>query len=106
MNAFRCCVASAPLSIRCARGQCYERVASLKEGGALTEGHHREEVMDDMEVGDVVQEESTLPSEEVAIDGRSSTPLEVPLAIAIVGKLHVGMVEVRDHDEPAKRKRR
>ena len=48
--------------------------------------------MDDMEVGDVVKEEPALPPEKVAVNGSCSAPLEVPLAVAVVGELHVGMV--------------
>ena len=66
----------------------------------LTEGHHREEVVDDVEVRDVMEEEPTLPAQEVTVDGGSGTTLEVPLLIAVVGELDVSVVQVRDHDEP------
>lgn len=59
--------------------------------------------MDHMEVGDVVQEEPALRPEEVTVNRCGSAPLEVPLAVAVVGELHVGVMEVRDHDKPAKR---
>ena len=58
-------------------------------------------MVDAVEVRDVVQEEAALPAEEVAVDGRGGAPLEVPLAVAVMGELHVGVMEVRDHDEPA-----
>ena len=53
--------------------------------GAVIEGHLWEEVMDDMEVGDIVKEETALPSEEVAVDGSGGATLEVPFLATVVG---------------------
>ena len=52
-------------------------------------------------MGDIVKKKSALPPKKVPVDCRSSAPLEVPLAVAVMGELHVGVMEVRDHDEPA-----
>lgn len=55
-------------------------------------------VVDDMVMGDVVKEEAALPAQEVTIDGRSSTALEVPFLATIVRELRVSVVEIRDHN--------
>lgn len=52
-------------------------------------------------MGNIVQEEPALPAEEVSVDGGCSASLEVPLTIAIVRKLDIGVVQVGDHDKPA-----
>lgn len=56
--------------------------------------------MDDVEVGDTVEEEVTHPAEEVTVEGRSGTTRVGPLLAAVVGQLGVGVVEVGDHNEP------
>ena len=54
--------------------------------------------MDDVEVGNIVEEETTLPAEDGPVNSGSSTALEVPLLSAVVGQRGVGVVEVGDHD--------
>ena len=57
--------------------------------------------MYDVEVGDVMQEEPAHPAEEIAVYRRCCATLEVPRAVAVVGKVDRSMVKVGDHDEPA-----
>lgn len=66
----------------------------------LTERHLGEEVVDHMIVRHVVEEETALPSKNISIDSTSGTTLVGPLLASVVGKHGVGMVEIRDHDEP------
>ena len=56
--------------------------------------------MDDVVVGDVVQEKAAHPAEEVTVHSRGGASLEIPLRLAIVRQRRVRVVEVRDHDEP------
>lgn len=56
-------------------------------------------VMDDMEMSNIVEEETALPSKEVTVDGSSSTALEVPLLAAVMGQSRVRVVKVSDHDD-------
>lgn len=63
-------------------------------------GHLGEEVVDDVEVSDTVEEEVSLPAEEVPVDGRSGTAGVAPGITAVVGDDGVGVVQVGDHDEP------
>lgn len=72
----------------------------LSSLGSVVEGHLGEEVVDDVVVGDVVEEETSLPAEEVTVDGSGGTTLEGPFLLAVVGEHGVGVVEVGDHDEP------
>lgn len=65
-----------------------------------TERHLREEVVNDMEVGDIMKEEAALPAKTIPVDGGGSTSLVVPFIVAVVGKIRVGVVEICDHDEP------
>ena len=51
-------------------------------------------------MGDTVQEEPTLPAQEIAVDCRSCSALKVPRLSAVVGKEGVCVVEVCYHDEP------
>ena len=53
-----------------------------------------------MVVGNVVKEEATHPTEEVAVHSRRRPALEVPLRLAVVRQLGVRVVQIRDHDEP------
>lgn len=65
----------------------------------LTEGHLREKVVNHVIVRNIMQEEATLPAEEVAIDGARSATLEGPFTFSEMGQLRVGVVEVGDHDK-------
>jgi hypothetical protein len=56
-------------------------------------------VVDNVVVGDIVEEEASLPAKERTIDGTSSTTLEVPLLTAIVGHGSVSVMEVGNHDD-------
>ena len=47
-----------------------------------------------MVVRDVVEEEASLPPEERTVDGAGSATLERPLALAVVRKALVGVVEL------------
>lgn len=58
--------------------------------------------MDDVVVGNVVKEEATHPTEEVAVHSRRRPALEVPLRLAVVRQLGVRVVQIRDHDEPVR----
>ena len=72
----------------------------LRRFGGMVERDLREEVVYDMEVSDIVEKETALPSQKVVIDSCSGATLEVPGAFAIVRELGVGMLEVGDHNEP------
>lgn len=98
MNSLRYFVASGPWSA--AHRQPDRRTAFQSK--TLTEGHHREKVVNDVEVGDIVQEEAPLPAEEITIYSRRSAPLEVPLSVAVVREFDVRVVKVSDHDEPSR----
>jgi len=67
---------------------------------SVVERHLGEEVVDNVEVSDVVEEESSLPSKDRSVNGGSGTSLEVPFLSAVVGHDGVGVVQVGDHDEP------
>lgn len=56
--------------------------------------------MNDVEMSDVVEEETSHPPKEITIDGSGCTTLKVPLCRTIVWELGVCMVQVRFHDEP------
>ena len=60
--------------------------------------------MDDVIVRDIVEEETTLPAEEITVNSASSTTLVVPLILAVMREFGVGVVEVSDHDEPVRNK--
>ena len=55
--------------------------------------------MDDMVVSDVVQEETSLPTEEVAINRSRRTALEVPFLATIVRKFWGGVMKISNHDD-------
>ena len=54
-------------------------------------------MVNDVVVCDIMEEEAPLPAQEVPIRRRGSPTLEVPLALAIVWELDVGVLEVGDH---------
>lgn len=56
-------------------------------------------MMDNMEVGDIVEEESSLPPQEVTINSCGRTSLEVPFLVPVMGKIWCRMVKVCDHDD-------
>jgi len=56
-------------------------------------------VVNDVEVGNIVEEEATLPAQEVPVDGSSSSTLEVPFLAAVVGERGVSVMKVGDHDD-------
>ena len=56
--------------------------------------------MNDMEVGDTVEEEVALPTQEVPVHSGCGAARERPGVIAVVGKHRVGVMEVRDHNKP------
>lgn len=53
--------------------ECLEVLGSLL---AVVERHLGEEVVDDVVVSDIVEEETSLPSEERSVDGAGSSTLE------------------------------
>jgi hypothetical protein len=57
-------------------------------------------MMDDMIVSNVMQEKSSLPSQEIPINSRSSPPLECPSSVTVVWNRRIGVLQVRDRDEP------
>lgn len=67
---------------------------------AVIERHLGEEVVDDVIVGDIVEEEASLPSEEGTVDGAGGATLERPLSLAVMRETLISVVEVGDHDEP------
>lgn len=56
-------------------------------------------MVNDVEMGNVVEEEATLPAQNRPINGGGSSSLEVPLLAAIVGHDGVSVVQVSDHDD-------
>lgn len=52
-----------------------------------------------MEVSDIVEEETALPSEDIAINSGCSATLEVPFLTTVVREGWVGVVEIGDHDD-------
>jgi len=56
-------------------------------------------VVNDMEVGNVVEKEAPLPTQEVPVDGGGSTSLETPFLAAVVREIRIGVVQVCDHDD-------
>lgn len=67
---------------------------------SLTKGHLGEEVVDHMVMGNVMQEKSTHPPEEVSVDSGSGPPREAPFAIAIVREFGIRVVKVSYHNKP------
>jgi hypothetical protein len=65
----------------------------------LTKRHLRKEVVYNVVVSNIVEKEPSLPSEEVAVDCTSGTALEIPLSLAVVRELRVGVMQIRDHNE-------
>jgi hypothetical protein len=57
-------------------------------------------VVDDVVVGDIVQEETALPAQEIPVNSARCATLVAPLLVAIMGKQGVGVMQVGDHDEP------
>lgn len=53
-----------------------------------------------MIVGNIMQEESTLPTQEISVHGGSGSALVIPLLSTIVGEEGISMMQIRDHDEP------
>jgi hypothetical protein len=53
-----------------------------------------------MVVRNVVQEEASSPSQERSVDGGNCTTEEGPLFATEVGDGWIGVVEVREHDDP------
>ena len=56
-------------------------------------------MVDDVIVGYIVEEEATLPAQEVPVDGCSSSALEVPFFTSVMRELRVGVVEIGNHDD-------
>lgn len=51
-------------------------------------------------MGDVVEEETTGPAEKRSVDGGDGTADKGPLFLAVVRDARIGVVEVREHDDP------
>ena len=64
--------------------------------------HRREEVMYDVPMGYTMQEETTLPSQEVPINRRTRATLEGPRIASVMRYLGIGVVQVCDHNEPVR----
>ena len=56
-------------------------------------------MVNDVIVRNVMQEEPSLPSEEVAVHRTSRATLERPLFLTEVWELRIGVVEICDHNE-------
>lgn len=54
----------------------------------------------DVIVRNIVEEESSNPTEERSIDSRNGSPNIAPLFALIVWNRRVSMVEIREHDDP------
>ena len=54
----------------------------------------------------IVQEEAALPAQEISVDGRCGTALEVPLGRAIVRKFSIGVVKLGNHTHVNRHKSR
>lgn len=59
--------------------------------------------MNDMEMSDIMEEETALPSKNWSIDRGGRTPLEVPLLAAIVRHNRIRVMKVGNHDDCNKR---
>jgi hypothetical protein len=57
-------------------------------------------MVNDVVVGNIVQEETTLPAQEVPVNSACCAALVAPLLVAIMGKHGVGVMQISDHDEP------
>ena len=55
--------------------------------------------MSDVSLADTVEDVGTECAAEVSVNGAQSTSLEVPLALSVVGKHGVGVLEEGDEDE-------
>lgn len=53
-----------------------------------------------MVMGDVVEEETTRPSQQRPVDGRDSATEERPLPVTEVRNSGIGVMEVGQHDNP------
>jgi hypothetical protein len=82
-----------------------ERLEVLRSLLAIVERHLGEEVVDDVVVGHVVEEEATLPAKERTVDSASCATLEAPLALAVVRKALVGVVELKFQSKKKKKKK-
>ena len=51
-------------------------------------------MVDDVVVGNIVEEEAAHPAQERPVNGSSSAALEGPFLATVVGELEVGVVEV------------
>lgn len=58
--------------------------------------------MDDMEMGHIMEKEAPLPAQDVSIDRCCSPALVIPSLASVVRQLRIGMMEVRDQDEPVR----
>ena len=76
-----------------------ERLEVLRGFLTVIEGHLGEEVVDDVIVCDVVEEETTLPSEERTVDGARCATLEAPFTLAVMRKALVGVMKLTDKEE-------
>jgi hypothetical protein len=72
----------------------------VREANRLTERNCGKEMMGDVIVRDVVEEETTNPAQERAIDSGSSSTKESPLLVAVMRYGRIGVLEVREHDDP------
>lgn len=52
-----------------------------------------------MVVGNIVEEETSLPAQERPVHGSSGAALEVPFLATVVGHDGISVMEVCDHDD-------
>lgn len=63
-------------------------------------------MVDDVVMSDIVEEKSPLPAQKVSISRCSGSTLEVPLFLAIMWEMYIGVLEVGDHSDCTKNQRR
>jgi hypothetical protein len=65
-----------------------------------TEGHLGKEGAYNVIMSDIMEDKSSLPSQERPVDSCCCCPPEIPCILAIVGQIRISMMQVRGHDEP------
>jgi hypothetical protein len=55
--------------------------------------------MNNVEMGNIVEEETTLPPKDWTVDGRGGTTLEVPFIFAVMRRHRISVVKVGDEND-------
>jgi hypothetical protein len=56
-------------------------------------------VMNNVEMGNIVEEETALPPKDWTVDGRGGTTLEVPFIFAVMRRHRISVVKVGDEND-------